>query len=352
MVAALASCDAGPDLPELLVEAPPVSIYGDKVSICRGAVVAISSHIQAVSADLSGSASFPEEIDLLLTVDASALCDSGQGCTLTERSPVLSIAEEGSVLHELAHAVQEIRTGGSPAPWLLEGFAESWSGRGGRMPKYPSALDLAAESSWDVDYSGARHLVRWIRGRLSRDDFAALFLESSEDLVPRLEHLLENSWDGLQHEFWESAPLYDPGPLDCADVSMVVDVTRPAALRGTFDCDDESTQGVLFAETASTQLTVPLVLEVESDASYRVQVLGGTAYMLPCEPVDDPVEAAFWAHVEEAHDLPALVTSASRDATYFLRAGRYHAWVGSGTEGDFTFSIQPDYRVSRHALIE
>lgn len=351
------SCSDYPPLPEQpLVTSNSIAVFGEEgTRVCAGSLRRWERHNQVVFQSLSTSDAIPEGVDVLLTPDPSEFCEGAQGCTFVGRSPILSVSVQESVEHELTHAIQELATDGTPAPWLLEGFARAWSDELVRMPKYPIMLDILAETSWEVDYSGAGHFVRWAYSEMPKETFRTLLVDDSRQLskrIARLEEALGLPIESILRKYWQEAPLFDPGDVDCSDVRVQVGLDRPRSVAGQLDCGAPSTEAVSLSPDGG--LVTRFAIEVRSAGSYIMSVDVGQAVLLPCETISDPVKAAFWAHVAEARALPAPLSSYAKSRVYTLDPGRYLVSIArdSPDRSSFVFSARPNYQLSRLAFLE
>ena len=87
-------------------------------------------------------------------------------------------------------------------------------------------------------------------------------------------------------------------------------------------------------------------VDVNEAGMYRVGSDNGDTVLLPCDPVDDAIEAAFWAFEETTlRDRgPAWMTR-----RLALRPGRYQLWVigPPGAASEHRVTILPSLSLSR-----
>lgn len=363
VVLALA-CEDALDLPDQpAVKTERMEVYSlEDAPLCAGTLRAWERHIDAVSRELGDGVAI-EPIAVIVTNDSRPYCgeEPVSGCAKIETSQMAAVGKVKSMPHELAHVVKAQLLGGNAIPGLEEGFAEGWSGRGGFLPAHPLGESLGADGWESVDYAAARHFMRWLVRVEGAEAAAGLLRDSTGDDDPgrvfaRLEEVFDAPWEEIQREFWRTAPLYDPGPMECDEVAGAVTLTQPLVLELPLACDRADTQGPPpnFRHEGGPSLATARVVEVLEPGSYVAEVDQGRLVMLPCAPVDDALAARFWAAQDRARGEREPLWSYRRRQILNLQEGRYLAWVIA--EGDrpvtLAFSLHANRPRSRVALIE
>lgn len=347
LVILVIACDTPPDvvLPEIFVgETSSLRVYrGESTSqICSGSLTVWQSHVDEV-AEFLGSPGSPGPFYVVIPDEIGDYCRGNvSGCA---RPPVAAGAVS-AVPHELAHLVAGARFGASIAFWS-EGFAQSWSDVGTRLPRVPIIDDIQGEQSRDVSYAAGSHWMQWIAEEYGPEAVAAILGRSKpKDSTPeRLEHLedvLGESYVALQDRFWREARLYYPGFGRCGDTDEVLPAKSRLDFAVTLDCavDPGPLRGAL-----NTVYTTR-VIEVEATGRYEVAVDPGSSLLLPCDSTDEPVDALRWATYEVGIPLsgPRAVPN-----PVTLRAGRYKLWLVAPDDAavDMKVTILPAVSLTR-----
>ena len=340
---------------QLVAQTDYIDVYStEDAQICAGTLRAWDRHVVDVAQGLGYSGEI-ERISVALVSNPSEYCEGPMavsGCA----KPMLALGVPRSILHEMAHVVQ-IQIDGYVNPGLGEGFAEYWSGFGGKLSKVNISDNIAADLAWSVDYSSMRHFIGWMYSTYGVEAVAQVFEDSdpegsSAERFAQLREALGASWRSIQFDFWSDAPLYDPGQVECDEIAGTVDLTEPLVLEVPLACERPDTYGPMpVRANQGKKLGGIRVIEVAEAGSYVAQVDQGTLALLPCESVDSPLSALRWGRLDNTRRIG--FESSSREV-FDLDEGRYRVWVLAEDYEPVTisFALYGNRPTSRVALLE
>lgn len=360
-VAAMAmgfACDDNvPSLPgEPIAETRDIIVYGDgTMPLCGGNADAWQAHIEAIARRYDGSGP-RDKIRVVWTNRPVDYCSSdGAGCAFIWHEPIIVVGTAWSMEHELAHAASVPLFGSSTIQFLDEGFAEMWSDPT-TLPREDLIPYISATQARQVRYTAAAHFLHWVEANYGSTVVGALLSgsEREDDQQERFrgfEDHLGGAFEEIQRAFWSSAPAYIPGFGRCSDTDSEPDYT--------LDLDDSVEFDVVLdcADDARGPFPFPLVsdggrpyltrrVDVNEAGMYRIGSDSGDIVLLPCDPVDDAIEAAFWT-LEETVLRQQGPARTSRHLQ--LRPGRYQLWVigPPGATSEPHVTILPSLSLSR-----
>lgn len=358
----LVACDSAPlDLPnQPAVQTERMVVYSTPAA-CSGTLVAWENLIDTVAESLRSSDQV-ESFAVILTDAPQVYCpDDASGCAKLKSLPMAAVGRAKSIPHEIAHVVEAQITEHYTIPAWREGFAEYWSGRGGALPRIALEDSIVAGDYRGVDYGAMRHFLGWALEVHGADAVSRLFRKSNSEDEPgarfrQIEDEFGVPWEDIQRDFWRTAPLYDPGPVECEEVAGTVDLSQPLVLDLPLACDRPDTYGPApnHLNEGASRLATVRVVEVLEAGSYVVEVDRGTLLMIPCAPIDEPLAAGFWAAQDAAREEMKPLSSYVRRHTLDLQEGRFLAWaVAESYEPvTLTFSVYANRPRSRVAMIE
>jgi len=330
-------CDDGPlPLPgSTIASTANLRVVADEdLDLCLGTFVDWQSSLDLMSTLFERTP--PDQIDVFVTSAPSLLCSENNiGCAKFGPRPMVAVARQYAVAHEVAHVFEESMVSGRMIPAFEEGFAEMFSGRGGVLPRSPTVGVVNALSASEVDYSHARHFTRWLLSEIGPQDLLALYSSSeSSDSGPlrvaRIEDSLGLPWREVQRLFWQGAPLYDPGEKVCDFVDGSVPSKGTLVLTVPFECGSEQTRGPHIAnEMIQGRYSRKQVIEVNEPGRYWLETTPGLVSLVPCDVRNDPYDAAIWGLLDQPIYTVAALTSFRRAWRLDLLAGRYLATVMS-----------------------
>lgn len=360
-VAAMAlvfACDDDvPSLPgEPIAETRDIIVYGDgTMTLCGGNADAWQAHIEAIARRYDGSAP-RDKIRVIWTNRPDDYCNNGRsGCAFSGHDPMIVVSKAWSMKHELAHAAAAAVFGSSKIPFLEEGFAEMWSDRT-TLPREDLIPYISATQPSQVRYAAAAHFLHWVEENYGATVIDALLSgsERKDDQRERFQGLEEQlgvAFEDLQLAFWGSAPAYVPGFDRCSDRESGPDYTLVLDDRVEFDvlldCAGDALGPFPFPLVSDEgRPYVSRRVDVNEAGMYRIGSDNGDTVLLPCDPVDDAIEAEFWT-LEETILREQGPARMSRHLQ--LRPGRYQLWV-IGTPGATSephVTILPSLSLSR-----
>lgn len=306
---------------------------GEKV--CAGTLVVWQTHVEAVGSFLGATQSLgPFAVVITGSSGAPLYCDGRMdraGCANGKAAPPFAVGDAWAIPHELAHLVEYARSRTDRTPFWSEGFAEAWSDRGSELPSAAALDSLLVEDSREVDYPLASHWVQWIAGEHGSEAIAA-FLRVSErkdkeqERVDIFEEVLGEPYTAVQERFWSEAALYYPGFGRCGETDHVLPARGRLNIGVTIDCAVDPGPMPAWPEG---RVYTTRVIEIAESAMYRIHADRGSALLLPCDAIDDPLDASRWSNYERKiyyEGTDAVPTQLG------LRAGRYKLWLVSTDE--------------------
>lgn len=359
-IAVVLACDEGrPSLPgEPIAETRDLIVYGDGTggALCGGTTAAWQAHIEAIASHYDGAGP-REKIRVLLTNRPEDYCDSEvAGCAYLEDEPALVVSTASSIKHELAHAASVPLFGAGEIPFLREGFAEAWFERSTTLPREDLVPYISANQSNDVRYAAAAHFLHWLEDEYGATMVTDLIAGSNrkDDDRERFEGIeghLGGAFEGLQLAFWSTAHLYVPGFGRCSDddggPDFTLNLSNVVEFDVVLDCAGDALGPFPYAPVGDGgRPYVARRVDVTEAGIYQIDDPIGDAVLLPCDALDDALDAAFWASQEAILRDQGPARMSRRLA---LRAGRYQLWVigPPGAASEHHVTIWPSLSLSR-----
>lgn len=353
--------DDRPSLPgEPMTETRDIIVYGDGTGgrLCGGTAESWQAHIEAIARRHDGSGP-RDKIRVVLTNRPEDYCrDDVAGCAYNEHEPMLVVGKALSMKHELAHAASTPLFGASKIPFLEEAFAEAWNDGSTTLPHEDLVPYISATRPGHVRYAAAAHFLHWLEDDYGATVVAALIAgsERKDDDRERFhgfEEHLGGPFEGIRLAFWGSAPAYVPGFGRCSDPDGGPDFTLDLDGRVEFnvvlDCAGDALGPYPYPFVMASEGGRPYVtrrVDVNEAGMYAVGDNNGDTVLLPCDSVDDAIEAAFWTSEETIlrEQGPARMSRRLQ-----LRPGRYQLWVigPAGPASEHHVTILPSLSLSR-----
>jgi len=337
-----------------------LTIYRDESSIlCGGMVTVWQAHVDAITSRFEG-AQFAEKVGVVVTNEASRYC-SGQyaGCAKLRTTPLVAVGNTSSIMHELAHTASVPLFQAVEGLFWREGFAEAFSERPTLLLREDLVGYIEADKPEYVRYEAAAHFFKWILA-VHGEEVAGAVMRDSDDRDRKrfaaLEEHLGEGFEALQLAFWAEAPLYAPGLGRCHETPAdgAVSLADRVDFDVVLDCASDAQGPLPYPARTGPQGGRPFVtrrIDVTQAGSYRVTPSGGDVVLLPCDPVEEAVEAGFWRSYEaQLRDNGTTLL----DRRFELRPGRYQVWVIGQMDESLAVhvTVHPFFALTRHAGID